>query len=43
MFDPLSPPVGGIPADPLPPSIEEGDSSETDVWDDNDTPPMEVK
>ena len=29
----------GIPADPLPDDIKQGDSSETEVWDDNDTPP----
>lgn len=26
-------------ANPLPPERIEGDSGETDVWDDNDTPP----
>lgn len=28
----------GIPADPLPDDIKQGDSSETEAWDDNDTP-----
>lgn len=28
-----------IPANPLPPEILEGDSADTDQWDDNDTPP----
>lgn len=26
-------------ANPLPPDLPEGDSGDTDVWDDNDTPP----
>ena len=37
-YDPERPPPEGIPADPLPPDIEEGDSSETDRWDETDTP-----
>jgi hypothetical protein len=28
-----------IPANPLPPDKIEGDSADTDQWDDNDTPP----
>ncbi len=36
-YDPLNPPPEGIPANPL--SKVEGDSAETDRWDDNDTPP----
>lgn len=32
-YDPMNPPSGGIPADPLPPEIVEGDSSETDQHD----------
>jgi hypothetical protein len=36
-YDPMQPPPEGIPADPL--DKVEGDSSETDRWDDNDTPP----
>lgn len=28
-----------VPANPLPETIPEGDSSETDIHDDNDTPP----
>ncbi len=30
-----------IDADPLPPEIEEGDSADTDYWDDTDTPAHE--
>ncbi len=33
-YDPENPPVEGIPADPLPLEIEEGDSAETDEHDD---------
>ena len=29
-----------IPADPLPPEKVEGSSGDTDVFDDNDTPPV---
>jgi hypothetical protein len=32
-----------IVADPLPPDKVEGDSGDTDEWDDNDTPPKEVE
>ncbi len=32
--DPENPPKEGIPADPLPPEIEEGDSADTDQYDD---------
>lgn len=38
-YDPMNPPPEGIEADPLPPEKVEGDSAETDRWDDNDTPP----
>lgn len=34
----MSKPIA-IPADPLPPELDEGDSEETDRYDDNDTPP----
>ncbi len=30
MHDPLNPPAGGIPADPLPDDLPEGDSGEVD-------------
>ena len=33
-YDPENPPKEGIPADPLPPKIEEGDSVDTDQYDD---------
>ncbi len=32
-------PSEGIKADPLPDDKAEGDSAETETWDDNDTPP----
>ncbi len=37
-YDPMNPPPEGIPADPLPPEIVEGDDDDTDEWDDTDTP-----
>ncbi len=33
-YDPEKPPKKGFPADPLPPEIEEGDSADTDQYDD---------
>ena len=39
-YDPENPPEEGIPADPLPP-LEEGDSADTDQYDDTrDFQPM---
>lgn len=33
-YDPENPPTEGIPADPLPSEIKEGDSADTDQYDD---------
>ena len=33
-YDPENPPAEGVPADPLPDDFDEGDSAETDEYDD---------
>lgn len=37
-YDPERPPIEGWPANPLPDEINEGDSADTDFYDENDTP-----
>jgi len=40
-YDPMNPPAEGIPGDPLPPDMDEGDPDETTLHDHSDTPPGE--